>query len=376
MTERTHVAVVGAGAFGGWTALELLRRGARVSLLDAWGPGHSRASSGGESRIIRATYGHAIYVEMVARALGLWRENEERFGRKLYRRSGALWMVGKGSDDAYEREALALVRAAGLEAEKLTVRQCAARFPQISFEDIEWAIFEKDAGYLLARQACQAVVAAFLEAGGEYRRREVAPLRRNGSIAGLRIAGEDALTADAYVFACGPWLGELFPELGDGLIRATRQEVFYFGTPPGDGRFLEEACPVWIENGERVFYGIPGNEFRGFKIADDTRGAAFDPTTSERVPSTEGLDAARAYLETRFPDMKGAPLVEARVCQYENSRDEHFIADQHPENERVWILGGGSGHGFKHGPALGERFAEQVLGRREKDPFFSLERFA
>jgi glycine/D-amino acid oxidase-like deaminating enzyme len=138
--------------------------------------------------------------------------------------------------------------------------------------------------------------------------------------------------------------------------------VFFFGTAAGDLRFTEAQLPVWIDNGKHVFYGIPGNQWRGFKIADDTRGNVIDPTTMERQTSAEGLAAARAYLRRRFPALANAPLVESRVCQYENSTDQNFILDHHPEAKNVWVAGGGSGHGFKHGPALGEIVSDAVLG--------------
>jgi glycine/D-amino acid oxidase-like deaminating enzyme len=374
-TRGPRVVVVGAGAFGGWTALYLLRRGAKVTLLDAWGPGNSRASSGGETRVIRGTYGPGrVYVQLVSRALQLWRENEKRWGKHLYHRTGALWMAGK--DDRYERASLPLLREAGLAFEELTAAAAAKRYPQINFERVEWAIFEKDAGYLTARRACEAVLEGFLAEGGEYRQVSVSPPGiEGGKLPGLTVSDGTKLVADAYVFACGPWLGKVFPEAMGNLIRPTRQEVFFFGTPPGDTRFSEEALPVWIDHGERLLYGIPGNQWRGFKVADDTRGAPFDPTSGERVASPEGLEKARDYLGFRFPALKGSPLLESRVCQYENSPDEHFIVDRHPEAGNVWLVGGGSGHGFKHGPALGELVAGNVLGEKPTEPFFSLSRF-
>ena len=184
------------------------------------------------------------------------------------------------------------------------------------------------------------------------------------------------LRADAYVFAAGPWLGRLFPDVIGDLVRPTRQEVFFFGTPPGDTRFTEEAMPVWADHGARFMYGIPGNRWRGFKVADDTRGPPFDPTAGERQATAEGLRAARAYLGYRFPGLAGAPLLEARVCQYEQSPDEHFIIDRHPGAGNVWLVGGGSGHGFKHGPAVGELVAAHVLDHGVPDPQFALARFA
>jgi glycine/D-amino acid oxidase-like deaminating enzyme len=357
---RGSAIVVGAGAFGGWSALQLLQRGAKVTLLDAWGPGNSRASSGGETRIIRATYGPVgIYTQMVARALQLWQENEQRWNLKLFFRSGALRMAG--TDDSYERAALPLLKEAGVRFEKLSTADCTKRWPQINFDDISWSIYEPDSGYLAARCGCEAVLNAFLKNGGEYRHAQATPGPTMANrMQGITITPGEILNADSYVFACGPWLGKVFPFLAP-VITPTRQEVFFFGTTAGDLRFTDAQLPAWIDGGKHRFYGIPGNHWRGFKMADDARGPVIDPTTMDRQISAEGLAAARAYLRLRFPAMAGAPLVESRVCQYENSIDHNFILDRHPEAENVWIVGGGSGHGFKHGPVMGEMVADAVL---------------
>ncbi len=375
MTKLPHVVVVGAGAFGGWTALHLLRRGARVTLLDAWGPGNSRASSGGETRVIRATYGpRAVYTRMAARALALWKEHERQWHRRLYHAVGVLWLV-EGDGD-YERAALPILRDAGVAFEELNGSEVATRYPQINSDKVRWAIFERDAGYLTARVACAAVLEAFQAAGGVYRQlaAQPDPVAR-GELPGVTLSDATTLRGDGYVFACGPWLGKLFPDVVGNLITATRQEVFFFGTPAGDGRFQEDALPVWADHGPRFMYGIPGNEWRGFKVADDTRGSPFDPTLGERIVSPDKLAEIREYLSYRFPGLKGAPLVESRVCQYENSLDEHFIIDRHPAAANAWLVGGGSGHGFKHGPAVGELVAQLVLAGGAPDPSFRLSRF-
>lgn len=377
MSKQPHVVVVGAGAFGGWTALYLRRRGARVTLVDAWGPGNSRASSGGETRVIRATYGpREVYTRMAARALTLWKENERRWHRTLYHGIGVLWLVE--SDETYERAALPVLRDARIAFEELTGPEVTRRYPHISCDRVRWAIFEKDAGYLLARRACAAVLEGFLAEGGEYRQLAIqAPVQaRTGELTSVTLADGSQLTADRFVFACGPWMGALFPDVIGARVRATRQEVYFFGTPPGDRRFTEEGMPVWADHGTRFMYGIPGNEWRGFKVADDTRGPDFDPTTGERTATAEGIQTARDYLAYRFPDLKGAPLLEARVCQYENSPDEHLIIDRHPAAANAWLVGGGSGHGFKHGPALGELVARLVLTGEAPDAQFRLARFA
>ncbi|MEO8432338.1 MAG: FAD-dependent oxidoreductase [Acidobacteriota bacterium] len=368
-----RAAVVGAGAFGGFSALELLRRGWKVTLFDAWGPGNSRASSGGETRVIRGVYGgQRIYTEMAARAFRLWHDHEAKWKTRLYHRTGALWMISDAGE--YAREAMPILRDNGFAYEELTVAEAARRHPQISFDGIAWALYEKEAGYLLARQACARVVEGFVAEGGEYRVATASP----GSIEGgrldrLRLSDGSTVTADAYVFACGPWLPKIFPDVMGSWIRPTRQEVFYFGTPDGDRRFDENRFPVWVEI-PRFFYGIPGNDRRGFKIADDSRGEPFDPTDGERVVSAGGLQSAREYIARRFPALARAPLVESRVCQYENSPDSHFVIDRHPGAENVWIAGGGSGHGFKHGPAVGEVVARAVSGEKAPDALFSLAR--
>jgi len=378
MTKKPHVVVIGAGAFGGWTALFLQRQGARVTLVDAWGPGNSRASSGGETRVIRATYGpRAIYTRMSARALTLWKEHEKRWRRQLFHGIGVLWLVE--SDDQYEKAALPILREAHVRFEELQGPEVACRYPQINCDRVRWAIFENDGGYLTARRACAAVLEGFLAegGGGEYRQLAVqTPAPSGGQLSGVVLSDGSRVTADSFVFACGPWLGSLFPDIIGDRVRATRQEVFFFGTPPGDQRFTESAMPVWADHGTTFMYGIPGNEWRGFKVADDTRGPIFDPTTGERTPTPAALQTARAYLGYRFPALKDAPLLEARVCQYEESPDEHFIIDRHPGAANTWLIGGGSGHGFKHGPAVGELVARLVLSGAAVDEQFRLARFA
>jgi glycine/D-amino acid oxidase-like deaminating enzyme len=220
------------------------------------------------------------------------------------------------------------------------------------------------------------VVEAFVAAGGKYRELAVMPDGLEHPLkSGLTLSDGTRLKADYHVFACGPWLGKLFPETIGDFVRATKQDIFFFGTPAGDPRFNDTHLPVWGDHREHFFYGIPGSDRRGFKVADDTRGPAFDPTSGERVVSQETLCGVREHLAFRFPALKDAPLIETRVCQYEQTPDEHFIVDRHPRMENVWLLGGGSGHGFKHGPALGEMMAELILKEREPKAIWKLDRF-
>jgi glycine/D-amino acid oxidase-like deaminating enzyme len=380
MKSKPHVAVIGAGAFGGWTALHLLERGARVTLLDAWGPGNSRASSGGETRIMRGTYGpDQPYTELAARALKLWPKYERRWKKRFLHRTGVLWMVSS-RDDAYERGSLAPLRQARIKFQELSTTEMKKRWPQANFADVHWGILEPECGYLDARASCQAVVDAFVAQGGAYRQLAVSPdglenAATSSRLRSITLSNGSRLKADHYVFACGPWLGKLFPETLGSVIRPTKQDIFFFGPRVGDSRFTDAHLPVWGDHGKRFFYGIPGSDGRGFKVADDTRGGAFDPTDGERVVSPATLKRVREYIAFRFPAMKDAPLIETRVCQYEQTSDSQFVVDRHPRMENVWLLGGGSGHGFKHGPALGEMMAGLILKDGEADAVWRLSRF-
>jgi len=310
----------------------------------------------------------------------LWREHEKRWGIRLLHAIGVLWMAVAG-DDEFERGSLAVLHEAGTAHQELNPGEIHRRWPQINLQGVGWGIYEPEGGFLSAQVACQAVLNGFLAEGGEYHQTAVLSNDLEHSAAkGLILADGSKLIADQYVFACGPWMGQLFPETIGGKIRATKQDVFFFGTPEGDDRFSAAKLPAWGDHRGRFIYGIPGSGGaevgeRGFKIADDSRGPEFDPTTGERVVSPETLEIVREYLGFRFPAMKNAPLLEAQVCQYENTPDNHFIVDRHPAAENVWLVGGGSGHGFKHGPALGELVAGLVMERGNADPLFRLARF-
>jgi glycine/D-amino acid oxidase-like deaminating enzyme len=327
---------------------------------------------------MRATYGpNQPYTALAARALTLWAKYERQWKRKFLHRTGVLWMVSTGND-SFERGSLHVLRQAGIKYQELSPREMRKRWPQVNFEDVRWGILEPECGYLDARASCQTVVKSFIAAGGTYRDLAVSSDGLEGeksSLRSLELSDGSRLKADAYVFACGPWMGKLFPETLGKMIQPTKQDIFFFGPPAGDPRFTATQLPVWGDQGKRFFYGIPGSDCRGFKVADDTRGPAFDPTCGERMVSPATLKRVRDYIAYRFPAMKNAPLIETRVCQYEQTPDSNFIVDRHPRMNNVWLLGGGSGHGFKHGPALGEMMAELVLGDGEADAYWSISRF-
>jgi glycine/D-amino acid oxidase-like deaminating enzyme len=324
---------------------------------------------------MRGAYGPGQpYTKLAARAMELWKDHEAQWKRKLFFPIGVLWMAA--ADDAFERGSLSCLRDAGIPFEQLSTSEMARRWPQINFENVFWGIYEAHSGYLLAQASVVAVVERFVAEGGEYRQAAVqAQGVDGGNWQDLSLSDGSRFAAGQYLFACGPWLGELFPRTIGPHFVSTKQDVFFFGTPAGDPRYNEDNIPVWADHGEHFMYGIPGNQRRGFKLADDTRGPEFNPTSGQRLVSEDRLAAARRHLPYRFPGMKDAPLVETRVCQYEDTTDHNFIIDRHPSNPNVWIVGGGSGHGFKHGPALGEMVARLVLQDDPVDPLYRLARF-
>lgn len=366
--------VVGAGVFGTWTAYQLLNAGHKVLLLDQYGAASSRASSGGESRIIRCGYGaDEIYTRMAKRSLALWCNFFRETGRELFYRTGVLWMSNSASP--YAAESRETLRKAEVPFRDLSADDLARLYPQIHTCSGTVAILEPESGAVMARQAVELLLEVFIARGGAYRVSSVRPPRGRGRLDRITTSDGESIAADAFVFACGPWLGKVFPDVLQRRIFPTRQEVFFFGIPAGDRRFEPPRMPVWIDfEDHRGMYGFPDLERRGFKVALDNHGPPFDPDSGNRVVSADRIAATRAYVGERFPALHDAPIVDSRVCQYENTSNGDFLIDRHPAFDNVWIAGGGSGHGFKHGPAIGEYVAARVTGASipPVEPRFSL----
>lgn len=369
--QKTYdVAVVGAGVFGAWTARHLAKRGKRVALIEPYGPGHSRASSGGETRIIRMGYGaDELYTRWSWRSLVQWKEFFALTHQKLFLETSVLWMAGK--NDARLRETATTLSRCGVAFEEYDRAALEKRYPQIGFEEIQQGLFEPRSGVLMARRAVNTVVEDAVRRGVEYRCAQVVDPREAGSVKHVTTKQGERIIAGQFVFACGAWLGKIFPDVLGARIFPSRQEVFFFGIPAGETRFTPPSLPTWLFQ-EDLVYGMPDIESRGLKIAFDEHGERVDPDTQSRIVSPEMTKAVREYVARRFPALRDAPIVETRVCQYENTSSGDFLIDRHPEMENVWFAGGGSGHGFKHGPAVGEYLAGQLLDGAKPEPRFSL----
>jgi sarcosine oxidase len=374
--QTYDVAVIGAGVFGAWTALHLARRGQRVVLLDAYGLANSRASSGGESRIIRMGYrSDELYTRWAMRSLAQWKGlfATLRAAAGLFLETGVLWLAGE--DQAPLEEMATVLTRCQVAYETLDDAAIARRYPQFNPQGLTAGVLETSSGVLMGRRAVVAVVESAVAHGAEYRTAHIqSPQASSPGSSELEVittSDGERITAGQFVFACGAWLGKIFPEILGSRIFPTRQEVFFFGAPPGDRQFSSPSFPTWLIFDDQT-YGMPDLESRGFKIAFDSHGEDVDPDTQSRVVSGASIERMRAYVARRFPVLQNAPIVESRVCQYENTSNGDFLIDRHPQMDNVWFAGGGSGHGFKHGPALGEYVAQQLLGGGAPEPRFSL----
>ena len=366
------VVVVGAGVFGAWTATHLQRLGKRVLLVDAGGPANARASSGGETRMTRTAYGaDAIYSQMATQSLEEWKALSERAALPLFHQTGVLMFFQTMVD--YAKQSIEVHKNLDLPLEVLDASALATKFPQVDFAGVEFGLHETEFGVLMARRSVLHLVEEYVQAGGAYARGQATAPEPGGDGHSLKIDGEPVQT-DAVVYACGPWLPKLFPELLGPRFFVTRQAVAFVAPPAGNDMFSAGALPGWADfNGCDLYYGFADIEGRGLKIAHDQHGPAFDPDMGDRRIADGEYDRLRTYMERRFPALAGQPFVGERVCQYTNSSNGDFLIDKHPDFEQVYLLGGGSGHGFKHGPEVGRTAAAMITDTgRTPDQRFSL----
>jgi glycine/D-amino acid oxidase-like deaminating enzyme len=366
--NSSEIIVIGAGTFGVWTAFHLSKMGAKVTLLDAYGPGNSRASSGGETRLIQTDNNNTIYIESALRAYHWWKEIENLSGEKLVFSTGRLAMSPEEGYRQYALDRQKQHKTLGINnVEVLTQDEIKYRWPQIYSEDMAAGMFT-DGGVsgstLLARRGCQAVARQFEKNGGTLTIAKGTPIIKNGKVEGIQ-AGSKTLTAQNYIFACGPWLSKIFPDLLVPKLKVVRRDVLFVGTPAGNDQFSYPNLPEWSLIGAG-YYGFPDINGRGLKVAPYPDHNAIDPDMDERLVNPYIVKRAHDFVKKRFPALSNQPIIEGRVCQITNSVDGNFIVDQLPSSDNTWIIGGGSGHGFKHGPAIGEYAAKRILGESVK----------
>lgn len=365
LSTATDVAVIGAGAFGGWTALHLQRMGAKVTLVDMYGPGNSRATSGDETRGVRSSYGEReSWVLWAKESIRRWQEWDEEWARPLRRKiffpTGDI--ILRSSEDRMITESRAMWDRHKFKYELLNQDELRYRFPQINVDAAAVGLYEPDAGVARARAACELVAEVFLKEGGRIVIAHAAPgTTRDRRLENLVLTPSEPVRADLYVFACGPWLAKLFPEVMGKRMRLPMGHVFYFATSPGDNRFTWPNCPSWNVPGVTGWPAL-GHDNHGFRVRTGGR-PPQDPDTSVRNVSERYHGVARNVLAQWFPDLVKTPLLHTWSCHYESSAGRNFIIDRHPDYDNVWIAGAGNAESFKMGPVSGEYVARRVLGK-------------
>ena len=427
----TQVVVVGAGAFGGWTALNLQRLGAKVTMVDMYGPGNARATSGDESRGVRSSYGDRTtdygdhkqgeqWMQWARLAMEKWKKFDAEFSKPLkmrvYYTTGDVIM--RAQEESFTKQTREWWEKYKIPHEVLTGDEVRKRWPQWKTDDINHALFEPDAGVVRARRSCEAVAEVFRHEGGTIVIERVIPPEESGFDGSeLKLVNGSKIGADLFVFCVGPWFYKTFDAMKNRM-RTPMGQVFYWGTPPGDQRFTYPNMPSWNFPGVTGWAALP-NDFRGFRVRGGSGGRRpanpnqagapgapgagqpsagapagvpptspintavppaqtnasglpfniTDPDLSSRYVETDRVPGARAFLESRFPALKDMPLLATHACHYEQTSSGNFIIDRHPTLKNLWLSGGGNAEGFKFGPVVGEYTARRVLGKDKDEAF-------
>ena len=348
--------VVGGGVWGTWTALQARRLGASVQLIEEREPGHPQTTSGDHSRIIRHSHGEdTLLLSWAQRSLAAWKELGAQVGEEIFVNTGVAWFVsGTG---VWEGSSELRMREAGVPSERLTVDEALRRWPAAAGDHVRYVLLEPTAGFLRAGDGVRAAARALREEGGEVIRGRVTPAADGTA---LDESGAP-ISAGATVWAAGPWLPTLFPALvgadAEASIVPTRRDAIYFDAP---GMGLGE-IPTWIDEGLAV-WGVPDERGHGTKVGPEFDNGSFNPSEWPDAAHPGSIERARSCA-VRFPRLSDAPIRESRACQHERTKSGHYVLDQHPDNPQVWLAGGGSGHGYKQGPAVGEMVARAALHR-------------
>ncbi|WP_084773026.1 NAD(P)/FAD-dependent oxidoreductase [Nonomuraea candida] len=353
------VIVVGAGIWGSSLALRLAETGWRVTLVEQHKPGHVRQSSAGETRLLRCAHGaDDWYARLAWQARDGWRRLGERAGEELYLEAGMVWFAG--TPDGWEHASATVLKNLDIPCEVLDPADGGRFFPGFRGDDLSFLLWEPHAGVIRARRATQVTAALARAAGARPVRARATPVA--GGAAAVEIDGE-VHRADRVVWACGAWLPALF----DGLpITVTKQDTLHFAAPPA---WSVPETPAWVDHGASA-YGHGDVDGVGMKATSDAEGAPYEPEHGPRVVDAVSVERARSYLARRFPGLAQAPVLFSQVCQYALTPDaEWLLAEVSPG---VWLLGGDSGHGFKHAPALAGYVAGVLDGAYGPEPRFGL----
>jgi sarcosine oxidase len=407
-----EIVVIGSGVWGSFTALNLQRMGARVTVVDAYGPGNGRSTSGDETRGVRSSYGDKTgqlgeqWTLWARESMNLWKQFDEEWGRylrlNLFHVTGDLIM--RTEWDNFQLRCKVWWDKNKIPYEVLNPDDVRKSFPVIGMDDITAVLYEPDAGVVRARRATQAASAAFEKLGGKIIIGRATPSKiSNGRLEEISLDTGETLRADTFVYCVGPWLGKTFPDIFAKKTRVPIGYVVYFATPVGDHRFTFPNIPSFNFPGVTGWPALPVDN-RGFRVRGTERAptpptppgqladagsnlanagargagggggqqqevplAQQDPDTSDRWADQARVDGSRRFVAHRFPLLKDAPVAQTHSCHYESTSSGNFIIDKHPQMSNVWIAAGGNAEGFKFAPKVGNYVAGRVLGN-EGDP--------
>jgi glycine/D-amino acid oxidase-like deaminating enzyme len=287
VTASSDVVVIGAGAWGSFTALNLRKMGAKVTLVDAYGPGNARSTSGDETRGVRSSYGDRpgaqgeVWTLWAREAIKRWIAFDDEWGRhfrlNLFHTTGDL--ILRTEWDNFQLRTKVWWDKNRIPYQVLNPDDVRRAFPVISMDDITAVLYEPDAGVVRARRAAQTAAAAFESLGGKIVIGRAAPPKpSNGKLEEITLDTGQTLRADTFVWAVGPWMAKTFPELLEKKARAPLGYVCYFATPVNDQRFTFPNLPSYNFPGVTGWAALPVDN-RGFRV----RGGERAPTPPGEV---------------------------------------------------------------------------------------------
>jgi glycine/D-amino acid oxidase-like deaminating enzyme len=363
------VVVVGGGVFGAAAGLTLAQRGHRVRLLDPGPLPHPLASSTDISKVIRMDYGADVfYMDLMERALDGWRRWNRDWPRPLFHETGFLLLTrGPMQPGEFEYESFRLLNERGHAPIRLTDADLRERFPVWAEGGYDDGYFNPEAGWAESGQVVARLIELAIQAGVEVQPGVpvTAMIERAGRVAGIELGGGETVQAETVVVAAGAWTPSLLPWLSNRMW-AVGQPVLHFKIDPSE-RFTPPKFVPWAADISRTgWYGFPVLEDGTLKIANHGPGLRFDPDAERRV-SPDAEPMFRQFLSASLPALAGAPLAGSRVCLYCDTWDGDFYLAADPERPGLVVASGGSGHGFKFAPVLGDLIADAVEGRPNPD---------
>jgi sarcosine oxidase len=330
-----NVAVVGAGVHGLATARALARRGVAVTIYEQFELDHARGSSHGASRIFRLSYPDAEWVRLAQEALPLWHELERESGEQLLELNGIVEFV-RGPEEGSRRA----LEEQDARVEVLDADEVVRRYPMVAPPEGTRAVFQADAGIVLAAKARHAFLSGARKHGARF-------------VEGRRIDELGELDEDVVVVTAGAWAKQLLARAGIDLpVIATSETVSYFRLDAdGPVPSIVDFKPGGLGHGT---YAL-ADPVHGLKLGIHKSGQAVDP--DDPVAPDPGLvDRMRETAARYFPTAENEPAG-VDTCLYTNTDDERFILERHG---RVVVGSACSGHGFKFAPVVGERLADLV----------------